>query len=445
MKNKHTLIIALVLFATSLLQPSIAQDGLNVPFSQYGIGLTDMPYNMPRAFGMGGTIYSRSSRNTVNPFNPASYAAVESESFVFDIGINIQNSVLRGGNSRLPGAEGSLAYLAVAFPITHWWKTSIGMLPFSIVNYESVHTLYDPLTDSDVKTVYDGNGGVTQFYWGNAFNITPRLSFGFNVNYLYGGITRAITYQFQHNDSTYCMNSRSQKNTQTSNLLFDLGLQYSQPVGAKHTLRFGATCRLPRTSTIKDQTLAYTFLNYASTEYLFDTIFPASDQPNTYNSTLHQPLTFGLGLALERNNRWEIDLDAYYAPKGDLSYQEDPGHNIFGATALRTTPNFRVALGYEWKGNPDAATYWGRIGLSAGLYHNHGKLALQPIGHDLTVLNETGGGLAVHLPMRKGRSLLTLALGYSSFGDASLLRRDTFTFGIAVGSCERWFVKRKYN
>ena len=41
--------------------------------------------------------------------------------------------------------------------------------------------------------------------------------------------------------------------------------------------------------------------------------------------------------------------------------------------------------------------------------------------------------------------LLTLALGYSSFGDASLLRRDTFTFGIAVGSCERWFVKRKYN
>ena len=166
MKNKHTLIIALVLFATSLLQPSIAQDGLNVPFSQYGIGLTDMPYNMPRAFGMGGTIYSRSSRNTVNPFNPAAYAAVESESFVFDIGINIQNSVLRGGNSRLPGAEGSLAYLAVAFPITHWWKTSIGMLPFSIVNYESVHTLYDPLTDSDVKTVYDGNGGVTQFYSG---------------------------------------------------------------------------------------------------------------------------------------------------------------------------------------------------------------------------------------------------------------------------------------
>ena len=113
MKNKHTLIIALVLFATSLLQPAIAQDGLNVPFSQYGIGLTDMPYNMPRAFGMGGTVYSRSSRNTVNPFNPASYAAVESESFVFDIGINIQNSVLRGGNSRLPGAEGSLAYLAV--------------------------------------------------------------------------------------------------------------------------------------------------------------------------------------------------------------------------------------------------------------------------------------------------------------------------------------------
>ena len=313
MKNRHLLIIALAFAAISLPGQGKAQHNFNIPFSQYGIGLSDMPYNMPTAFGMGGTVYARAARNSINPSNPASYAAVETESFVFDIGLNIQTSVLRKDVNRLTDADGNLAYITVAFPITQWWKTSAGLLPYSKSNYESVQTKSDPAGLGNVKTIYAGHGGVSQLYWGNGFNIGERLSLGFNIDFLYGNITRAITYQFQHNDSTYCMNSRSQKNTQTSNLLFDLGLQYSQPVGAKHTLRFGATCRLPRTSTIKDQTLAYTFLNYAS-------------------------------------------------PYSGVDYREDPSYNLFGSTAFRSAPNYRFALGGDWKGNPGAVTYWGRIG-----------------------------------------------------------------------------------
>ena len=47
--------------------------------------------------------------------------------------------------------------------------------------------------------------------------------------------------------------------------------------------------------------------------------------------------------------------------------------------------------------------------------------------------------------MRKGRSLLTLSVNYSSLGSKDLLQRNVLTFGIAVSSCERWFVKRRYN
>ena len=169
-----------------------------------------MPYNMPSAFSLGGAVYSRAERNVINPFNPASYAAVENESFVFDIGLNIQSCVLRNDAKSLTDADGNLAYLTVAFPITRWWKTSAGLLPYSTVNYESVQTKYDVNTLCDVKTIYAGNGGVSQLYWGNGFNIGKRLSVGFNINYLYGTITRAITYDFQNNDSTYCINSRRQ-------------------------------------------------------------------------------------------------------------------------------------------------------------------------------------------------------------------------------------------
>lgn len=430
---------------TGLTGSVMAQNGFNMPFSQYGIGSSDLPFGMPNAYRMGGVVFSRASRNTVNPFNPASYAAVEEESFVFDIGVNIQSSVLRNDSKQLsPDADGNLAYLAIAFPLTRWWKVSAGLLPYSTVNYESVHTQDDPLTASPVKTIYDGNGGVSQLYFGSAFQLGKRLSLGFNLDYLYGSITRAITYNFQGNDSTYCVNSRRQKNTYVSNLLVDLGLQYRQPLGEKYSLKAGVTCRVPRSMSLNDEALVYTYLGGVSSETLFDTIFPQQGVDNSYTSTLEQPFSIGVGLALERNELWEVAIDGYYAPYSGLRYVEDEGHNIFGKSALCEQPNYRIALGGEWKGDAGAGSYWRRIGISGGLYFNQSRLALEVEGTRYA-LNEIGGGLGISLPMRKGRSVLNLSLGYSSFGTSELLRRDCLTVGLSIGSCERWFVKRRYN
>ena len=421
-----------------------AQNGFNMPFSQFGIGSSDLPYSLPSAYGMGGTVYSRALRNSINPFNPASYSAVEMESFVFDIGVNIQQCALRQGNNSLADADGNLAYIMVAFPLTKWWKTSAGMLPYSTVNYESVHTEFNSQLQGDVKTIYAGNGGVTQLYWGNGISIGKRLSLGFNLNYLYGNIERAITYDFPGNDSTFLVNSRRQKETMVNNLVIDLGLQYIQPLGEKYTLHFGATCRLPRKMSLEDQSLVYTFCRNGAVEYLFDTIFPLQGVDDTYQSSLEQPLAIGAGLALERNERWEIDLDGYYSPYSGMKYTENMSRNIFGASALTYCDNYRIALGGEWKGDAGAASYWRRISYRAGLYCNHGRLALN-VDNENYVLNEYGGGASMVLPMRKGRSSLTFSIGYSSFGNIDLLRRDTFTFGLSMGSCEKWFTKRKYN
>ena len=151
---------------------------------------------------------------------------------------------------------------------------------------------------------------------------------------------------------------------------------------------------------------------------------------------------------MERNEKWEVDVDGYYSAVSGLQYNEDPNYNLFGTSSLRLVPNWRIALGAEWKGDPAAGSYWGRIGVSAGIYYNHGRLALAPASstsNEPTLINEMGVGMGFRLPMRKGRSVLMLALGYSSLGTVDLLRRDVFTVGISIGSCEHWFVKRKYN
>ena len=438
---KKYLIVALPLIMSAMLAEG--QNGFNVPFSQFGIGLSEMPYNMPSVYSMGGITTTRAARNMVNPFNPASYAAVEEESLVFDIGVNIQTSILRKDDSRLSNAAGNISHLAVAFPLTRWWKTSVGLMPYSQVDYETVSTAYDDLSGSDVKTVYSGGGGVSQVYWGNAFNIGRRLSVGFNLDYLYGNITRAVTYNFMGNDTTYMMDKRGQKDTYVNNLLIDLGVQYRHPVGERYTLNMGLTATLPRTMNVKDRSLVYTLVQTATQEYLIDTVFPATGDDDTYLSRLEQPLTLGMGLALERNDLWQVACDFHYAPWGGMKYTENSAYSIFGHSSESYEPNIRVAIGGEWMGNKNATSYWRRIGVCLGGYYNKGRLSLSM--PDATTLDEIGCGVGLALPMRKGRSVLNISAGYASFGNLDLLRRDCFTVGLSVGSCERWFVKRKYN
>jgi hypothetical protein len=115
-----------------------------------------------------------------------------------------------------------------------------------------------------------------------------------------------------------------------------------------------------------------------------------------------------------------------------------------GQSAVTTGPYSRYALGFEKIGVMDASTYWGRISWSAGVHTEQGALRLMLDGKE-QVINSWGVGLGATLPMRKGRSLLTLSVGYRSFGNKDLLQRNSVTIGISVSSCERWFVKRKYN
>lgn len=419
-----------------------AQNGINTPYSQYGIGLSHLPYNMPYAAQLGGVVYTRSANNIVNPFNPASYAAIQPQSFVFDMGMNIDMVGQTDKNNSFKDADGNIGYIAIAFPITKWFKTSFGLLPMTNVSYESVQTLSDSLYGS-MKNIYDGNGGVSRFYWGAGFNITKELSAGFNVNYLTGSISRAITYDFLNNDTSNFIDSRRGKNTTIHNVTFDFGLQYNHAINQDYSFGCGLTFAPNQKLSITDNALIYTFVTSQGYEYMRDTIFPGPGEESEYKSTLEQPMKVGLGFNFQKNNYWNIALDATYATFGGMKYVDE--RNIFGNTAVEYNNAISTALGFQLLGNPDATKYMRRITYSTGFHYESGKLCLKMADAQVYSLNEWGFGLGATLPMRKGRSALTLSLSYSNFGTADLLRRESFSFGISIGSCESWFMKRKYN
>ena len=431
-----------------LMGSAVAQNGFNMPFSQFGLGSSELPYNMPLMTRMGGVAYTRAGNNYVNPFNPASYASIEPESFVFDMGVNLQMSTLRDANQSAKDADGNIAYLLAAMPVTKWWKLAVGLMPYSTVDYESV-AVQDGADFGSMKTIYDGVGGVNQVFLGSAFNIlkggdkTPSLQVGFNVNFLTGRIQRAISYYFLGADTTYFAHSRRYKETNMNNFTFDLGLQLRQPLGEKYTLGLGVVYKPRLDLQVKELALIYTYLS-ATDESLMDTIFPLRGDDAEFKSSFEQGQSVGVGLSLERNKRWQLAVDATFADWQGMKYTEGKEPSVFGTSNIAYGPYSRYAMGFEKIGNMDAASYWGRISWSLGAHLEQGALRLTLDGAEHR-LDQWGAGAGLTLPMRKGRSLLTLSAGYSSLGSTDVLQLDMVTFGIAVSSCERWFFKRKYN
>ena len=441
--NKRHLITALALVLLPLF--AVAQNGINVPYARFGLGLGEQPFNMPTATRLGGALYTRSASNTINPFNPASYGGIGMQSFVFDMGLNIQMSRLSDQSAHLSDADGNIGYLAIGLPVTRWWKVAAGLMPYTNAEFESVYT--DEA--QQVRTVYDGSGGASQVFVGSAFNIPVgdakggrSLQLGFNVSLITGHVQRAVSYDFIGSDTTYYLNSRSYRHTKLSNVLLDFGLQFRQPLGKGYVLGVAAVMKPYMDMTVADEALKYTY--HPSNETLVDTIFPAAGQESGFKSRLEQASTFGFGLSIEREKQWMVSAEATFAPWNGLRYTEDAAHAILGADGLAEGKYGRYAVAFERIGDMDGASYWRRISWSVGAHTTQGLMHLD-LGGAGSHVDEWGVGGGVALPMRKGRSVLNLAVGYSSMGSADLLRRQCLTFGIGVGSCERWFVKRKYN
>lgn len=449
-KDNHKRLLKVLIcvgIAFGFFNPLQAQNGFNVPFSQFGIGISQQPFNLPLVTRTGGVAYTLSGNNYVNPFNPASYASIETQSFVFDMGINVQMSTLRDNTDNMYDADGNLGHLLMAMPLTKWWKVAAGMMPYTDVSYESTNMQTVPGI-GDVKNVYSGDGGINQVFFGSAFNVLrgkghrPDLQVGFNVNYLTGNIYRTISYVFQGNDSTYFVNGRRLKKTTLSNVTLDLGLLARQQLGEHAVVSLGITYKPYMDLKVRDLAMVYSYV--AGDGSLIDTVFPARGEEPEFDSRVEQAQTVGVGLSIAIDQRWLIAADATFAGWSGMKYTEGQTPSIMGTSILRYGPYNNYALCLQRTGIMDATTYWGRMSWSLGAHLTQGALRLAVGGVEQSV-DEWGVGGGLTLPMRKGRSLLTLSAGYSVLGTPDLLQRNMLTVGISVSSCERWFVKRKYN
>ena len=76
---------------------AFAQNGTSSPYSRFGYGiLGDNAIGAQRA--MGGVGYALHNNRQINVMNPASYASMDSLTFLFDIGLTYQNTITKEGS-----------------------------------------------------------------------------------------------------------------------------------------------------------------------------------------------------------------------------------------------------------------------------------------------------------------------------------------------------------
>ena len=110
-----------------------AQSGTNSPYSQYGLGvLSDQTSGFNR--GMNGVGLGFREHNQVNFINPASYSAVDSLSFIFDVGFSGQITNFNESGKKINAKNADFEYAVAAFRVAKGFGVSFGILPYTNVD-----------------------------------------------------------------------------------------------------------------------------------------------------------------------------------------------------------------------------------------------------------------------------------------------------------------------
>ena len=154
---------SLVVLVTS----SFAQSGTNSPYSQYGLGeLSDQTSGFNR--GMNGLGLGFREHNQMNYINPASYSALDSLSFIFDMGISGQLTNFKENSRKVNAKNADLEYVQAGFRAARHLGVSFGVLPFTNVGYDYSFsgTVNGDANNTTYTNEYSGSGGLHQVYLG---------------------------------------------------------------------------------------------------------------------------------------------------------------------------------------------------------------------------------------------------------------------------------------
>lgn len=441
-KKRFPLLIAFLTITTVILAQQV---GSNSPYGRYGFGVLSNPV-LGASEAMGGISYGLRRSQQVNPGNPASYSELDSLTFIFDLGVSAQLSSMSDGVNSRDFYNGNLDYIALQFPLFRNMGGSMGLLPYSKVGYNFGNRR--SLSDIQYLETYRGTGGLSQVYFGAAWEPFKSLSIGANVSYLFGNFSHS---RISTPVTSNALISEGKNRFSIRELKYDLGLQYSYNISNTKSITFGAVYS-PQITTKAD--VYSSVMNYTSDPYQSPDLEPVQiiSSDTLSGEGFQIPQTFGAGLTYQTEN-FLVGVDGTYQLWKNSAYSSQ----LDGLTDNnRYNDLYRINAGAEYVIDPYSQNFFNRIRFRGGISYSNSYINVsvsnpessQNIG--MGSYNEYGINIGLGLPfhdLRTGHlSMLNIGFGYSRQDPNSqfMVGQDMFKISVNMNVNELWFFKRQF-
>ncbi len=440
MWQKTHKIFFLVGIITSIIPNHLfAQNLGNSPYSQVGVG--DLRFaTFAHQQGMGAGV-GNVPIFAINPLNPATLSRLsKTKNTVFEAGVIGNLKEIRQGDVTQRDFAGSLGYLLVAFPLSNKMGASVGLSPYSSVNYN--YAFRQPVENSQflADVNYRGSGGLNTVHFSTGYDfgkgarpdtLKHRFSVGLRVNYVFGSIieesiskVRVGTNVIDDYKVAYY------KRTRFDDFTFTPAVHYTYKIAKEKFFNVG---------------LAYSIGSDLNAKRLItvdrrrdETLISADTLQRNERGKVNLPSQIKLGVNLEKAYKWSINAD--------ISYQNWSNYRNFER---------KDTLGVTWTASvgghfiPDFTSvkkgFWRRTVYRGGFSYQQSPLSLRGV-----VLQDYALRMGVSIPLIKSNSLsmlnIAVVLGQNGANSNGLVleRYMQIHFGITIND-RTWFLKPKFN
>ncbi|MGM9687768.1 MAG: hypothetical protein ACI3YD_01840 [Alloprevotella sp.] len=435
MNNLSKLSCAVCLAAAATMQGAAQTNGSNSPYSRYGFGLLAEGGN---AFNkaMAGTAYGMADGKELNTLNPASYASIDSLSFLFDFGMSLQNANVGLGGTKTNAKNSSIDYMTAGFRLAPKLGMSVGMVPFSTIGYNTTSDKQFSSGNDDITqtTTFEGDGGLHEVYVGLGWAPTKTLSLGANVGYLWGEVSHQVLMSF---DDTNISSTQQIYSADIRSYKLDLGLQYQLELDRKNRLVLGLVYGLGH-----DMNRPAYYYNRKITSNSVS----AADTLKAADA-FGLPHTLGVGVTWAHGRSLRVGLDYTFQKWGNVKYPSivtEGGVPRYVGMKGSFTDRHRASIGMEYVQNPEGVKWRNRVRYRLGFAFSTPYIKVD--GKDGPQDFLASMGVAMPITNRNNnRSLINFSLQYEHVKPqfAGQVTENYFRFCIGLSFNERWFMKWK--
>ncbi len=400
----------------------ISKADVTSPYSMYGYGIIgDRATSMQRQMGSIG--YAMNSGRQINVMNPASYAAVDSLTFLFDMGADVSILWSKEGSAKERTTGGGLDYITMQFPLSKFMGMSIGMLPYTSVGY----AFGNPVSHGTMEN--QGRGGINMAYLGVAGEF-KGVALGANISYNFGNIINDL-----YSNPTNSGQTLLEHVMQIRDWDLVLGAQYTARLSKANSMTLGLTYSPKKSLHGK----SWVTLQEMTQETKPDTVGRLGLKGN-----YETPQSFGAGIALkhQRSSRWMVEFDFSYQQWSKVKYssiQNLTNSSLTVFQGMDFADRIRYAVGGEWvpkiRGN-----YGQRMTYRLGAYLCDDYLKIQS-----NQVREYGVtcGVGLHTPQDKTMINIGFEWKHRAAHPQPMLSENYFNITLGVNFNELWFWQRK--